>query len=408
MNDYTLSPVFNIRGKQIVNESTTYYPLPAIGSDINYGEDFIIEGQDGTENVKGVFKIDLTNNTENILSGLSSIKPIGFKFTFNNDIDDNNVIDGTVAVEGLSKLTKGFFIVRQKRIPTILAQGVGIGTSSKAYIPVLKGYTRYGAVLNGEYFSESFLSTGVSSLNPNGKPVLQRSLFSLKHPTTSIQYVNNNALLCPEASVRRKIFNSFFNSSQFTLKPAKYTPSSKIFVNTNGFFFNFTLSNFIKTINRNSMNASLTLVEPGISSIRNNNYEFSSKAGEEIVCYKHSDPVYGDYEDVANVSSSDADFNNTATKVRGVFNTYIGVDRNDIIHGEYYNIFEKDYDFTKNWKEYFKIRYNDSSSYFPVSDRIEWSKLTIGKDLETDAKLYYLSNVFRGDCYINTYTHRMN
>ena len=44
MNDYTLSPVFNIRGKKIINETTEFLKLPKIGDDINYGDDYTIEG----------------------------------------------------------------------------------------------------------------------------------------------------------------------------------------------------------------------------------------------------------------------------------------------------------------------------------------------------------------------------
>ena len=72
MNDYTLSPVFNIRGKKVINENTIYSYLPKIGDDINYGDDYLIEGTD--ENVKGVFKIDMTDKS--MMNGTLSIKPI--------------------------------------------------------------------------------------------------------------------------------------------------------------------------------------------------------------------------------------------------------------------------------------------------------------------------------------------
>jgi hypothetical protein len=51
--------------------------------------------------------------------------------------------------------------------------------------------------------------------------------------------------------------------------------------------------------------------------------------------------------------------------------------------------------------EYFKVRYNNNSPYFAVSDRLSWDHPVFSKTYSTRA-------VYRGDCYINTYTHRMN
>jgi hypothetical protein len=188
--------------------------------------------------------------------------------------------------------------------------------------------------------------------------------------------VNKNALLCPEASLRRTIFNSYFNSSQFTLQACKYTPSIKYFVN-NSDPYNFTLKKFEPNSSPTLLsNVSLTLIEPGIDLINNDSYSFSSKAGDPVVVYKHADPILGDYENLAtnhNTSGPNGtdtvDFNKTTSKVRGEFNTFIGTDSNIITHGEYYNIFQNNYDYTNNWLEYFTVRYNDSSPYFPVSDR---------------------------------------
>ena len=387
MNDYTLSPVFNIRGKKTINEFTTFKEFNC-SDNISYGEDYIIE-KSGDENVKGVFKIDLADSSLVQISKDTTIKPIGLKFNFQGD-----VIDGTINTPGLSKLTKGFFIVRQKRIPTILAQGIGIGTSSKASIPVLKGINnKYGSSINNSYFAEAFLNNKVNSItNPNGRAMLGSSLCEI------IPYnVNNNALLCPEASLRKTVYNSIFNSSQFVIRKWKYNPSDPTFINHSSSFYNFTLPDLVRTDEaRPLINAELTLIEPGVNSIKIGDYKFSTKAGDEMVPYKFSDPVLGDYEDLTNTNK---DFNRSTSKVRGYFNSFIGT--NAIVdHGNYYNIFEKDYDFKALWKEYFKVRYNDSSPYFAISDRTSWE--TIDREQKNTGIF------FRGDCYINTFTHRMN
>ena len=399
LNDYTLSPVFNIRGKKVIDTNTTY-TFFNVDKPINYGEDYIIENSDpeNPENIKGVFKIDTTEGET--FNNQSSIKPLGIRFNF-----DRNVLDGLSShgIDGLKKLTKGFFIVRQKRVPTILAQAVGIGTSTKAFVPIIKG--SQSEKLRNVWFSESFLkeqkstnNTKVLVLGSNYFPIGNSNLSTLP------EEVKQNALLCPEATLKPNLFGTFFNSSEFVLIPFKYTPFDKTFKSKWIGDDNFTMSNLQRALeNRNKISSSLTLITPGISRLNDGDVVFSSKAGDELIAYKHSDPILGDFEDMstpiyaqpAGSSGKNNLWNTTATKLRGIYNTYIG-SRNSILHGEYYNIYQKGYNFEENWKNYFKIRYNDSSPFFPVSDRIEWTKLNDNVD------------VFRGDCYINTYTHRIN
>jgi hypothetical protein len=341
MNDYTLSPVFNIRGRKIVNETDdNYLQLSKIGDDINYGDDYIIEGSDldNPENAKGVFKIDTTSKL--MMNGVSSIKPIGLKISFQKDKFGNDVLEGTNAILGLKDLTKGFFIVRQKRIPTILAQAVGISTSSKAFTPTLKIINNnYKEDINDSYFGQSFLTTTINSTNLSGKPKLGTSLFNVTE-------VNHNALLCPEATLRSTIFNSFFNSSDFLLRTTKYTRNNKSFINNSKDYLNLTLENTIPTVSDvTEINTSITLIEPGIELIKNNKYSFRSQAGTEIDVVKYVDPVYGQYEDLENTVTDD-NVNYTSTKIRGIFNTYLATESDSIVDGEYYNIFQKDYNFT--------------------------------------------------------------
>jgi hypothetical protein len=140
----------------LVNENNVFTAPNLLTDTINSGVDYIIDGTASSgnpENIKGVFKIDATNP---LLQGNNSIKPIGLQFTFNSDGNNNNVITGipSANVPGLQDLTKGFFIVRQKRIPTILGQSIGIGTSSNTFIPLIQGYnsinSQNGDTLTGQ------------------------------------------------------------------------------------------------------------------------------------------------------------------------------------------------------------------------------------------------------------------
>ena len=371
LNDYTLSPVFNIRGtKELSDNSFHSFDIDDV---INSKEDYIIDGTDD-DNSKGVVKI---KSAGNMFNDVNATTPIGIKFKFTG-----RVVEGSTLNKGLKDLVKGFFIVRQKRIPTILAQGVGIGTSTLAYTPLIKASS---STINNKWIAESFLQ------HNGGAPRLGHELFT-------VNKVTQNALLCPEAAIRRRIFNNYFNSSNYTLTTGLYSPSRNVFTDNEGSGIHFNLGNLSKkNSDEKYLSSSLTLIEPGVELIKNDTYKFSSKAGDAIVSYKHSDPVLGNYEDP---ETPDADFSFTSSKLRGEFNTYIGC--NTLLQPcQYYNIYQKDYDFKNRWKDYFKIRYNDSSPYMPISNRYSWDDAYHTNEYITDG-------CYRGDCYISTFTHRMN
>lgn len=380
LNDYSLSPVFNIRGIKELHPSTEWsedFRLRSISLFDIESQDSIIQNTNGLENDKGVFKINHSASsfvTNNVFTNGEGIKPIGIRFKFNSDVLTNNV-------EGLPLFTKGFFIVRQKRIPTILAQAVGISTTKNGSLPTIK---------SDKYLVESFLTRDVK-----GKPFLGNSIFKLEESK-----VINNALLCPEADLRTEIFNTYFNSSEYTLLESKYQPSNKQFSRNNSNFNQYILGDLSKVPNPNNfiINTGLLLIEPEIDLTRNNKYTFSSKAGDSAIAYKAEDVHYGDYADPLNIIGSINEYNNSNSKVRGVFNTYIGTDYKNIGQGTYYNVYQKGYNFERDWRDYFKLRINDSSPFYAVGDRTAWSEVP-----NNLTKAHY-----RGDCYINTYTHRMN
>lgn len=144
LNDYTLSPVFNIRGISRLAKlgdadriDWKDYPLFKEGFDptstndiatIQANREYIpinketykLDSQN--ENSKGVVKIKYNGNQ---LADSGTI-PIGFDIKISKD-----------AARELRRYTKGFFFVRQKRIPTTLAQAVTIGLENTSYLPVL-------------------------------------------------------------------------------------------------------------------------------------------------------------------------------------------------------------------------------------------------------------------------------
>lgn len=380
LNDYTLSPVFSIRGTKELSTTYVWSDIKLSknirGNIIETEEDNIIEGTNGLDNNKGIFKI--VNDGNPVFSN-NGIRPIGIRFKFHSDVITNKL-------EGLPAFTLGFFIVRQKRIPTILAQAVGISTTINGRLPVIK--------VDSDYIIESFLTKDV-----RGKPFLGSSIF--KVPQDKIV---NNALLCPEADLRTEIYNTYFNSAEYTLIESKYQPhedpiKGRSFIKSSSDNSHYYLGELERiNVNNFMINTGLLLVEPEIDLTRGNKYNFSSKAGDAIAAYKAEDVFYGDYSNPLTPIDDLNFFNNSNSKIRGIFNTYIGTDYSNIKQATYYNIYQKGYNFDLYWKDYFKLRAHDSSPFFPVSDKISWTRIVNNK---TDV-------FYRGDCYINTYTHRMN
>lgn len=86
------------------------------------------------------------------------------------------------------------------------------------------------------------------------------------------------------------------------------------------------------------------------------------------------------------------------TLVRGAFGTYVGLNNSNLGFGTIFNIRDSDFNYTDSYKlTMFKLRMNSSEPYYAVTDRLEWNDYNATEGL----------NVFRGDCYICNFTHRI-
>ena len=358
MNDDSLSPVFNLRGcefKSVYDKSNTSKTVDnnnLVGRNTNtlykdgkiqyIDRNTFINGERYLDNSFGVFKtpfvsvVDYTNR---------EVNPLYFKFEFKPEV-----------IKELKKYkVKGYFIVRQKRIPTIVAQGLSIGVDTSSYIPMIKCGDRYQ--------TEGFLT----------KNRLLSQTFEDR-----IKYTGDkecSGLLCLDANVN-KVLQSTFDGSDFILQPTGVAEGTINRKNRHYWLSALTQS----TENRIHISSPVVFVNSDVPYKYINGFSFSTRCGSGEDASQFS--FFGE------VSYAEDNYR----LIRGIYCPFLGVG-GSLIDNNIYNIKIPNYS-TAKMKEYFQIRGNNTAPFFAISDR------------------YLLDNTsmeaYRGDCYTNTVTIRLN
>lgn len=365
MNDDSLSPVFNLRGcefksvyddskegesENAENNNLCERSMNTLFSDdgkIQYlDRNTFINGGKYLDNSFGVFKtpfVPVINYSE--LSENNKVTPLYFKFKFPPEV-----------IKELKKYkVKGYFIVRQKRIPTIVAQGLSIGVDNSSYIPMIK----YGE----RFETEGFLT----------KNRLLSQTFEDRIKHTDVKECSG--LLCLDAAVN-KTLQSTFDGSDFMLQPTGKVEGTITRKNRH-----YWLSNLEPiTESRIHINSPVVFVNSDVPYKYANGFSYSTRCG--------SGEDVSQFSFFGGISYSEENHK----LVRGIYCPFLGVG-GSLIDNNIYNIKIPNYS-TAKMKEYFQIRGNNTSPFFAISDR------------------YLLDNdsveVYRGDCYTNTVTIRLN
>ena len=358
MNDDSLSPVFNLRGcefKSVYDKSNTSKTADnnnLVGRNTNtlykdgkiqyIDRNTFINGERYLDNSFGVFKTPFVSVVDYTSR---EVNPLYFKFEFKPEV-----------IKELKKYkVKGYFIVRQKRIPTIVAQGLSIGVDNSSHIPMIK--------CGDKYQTEGFLT----------KNRLLSQTFEDRIKYTSDKECSG--LLCLDANVN-KVLQSTFDGSDFILQPTGIAEGTINRKNRHYWLSALTQS----TENRIHISSPVVFVNSDVPYKYINGFSFSTRCGSG--------------EDVSQFSFfggvSYAEDNDRL--IRGIYCPFLGVG-GSLIDNNIYNIKIPNYS-TAKMKEYFQIRGNNTAPFFAISDR------------------YLLDNTsveaYRGDCYTNTVTIRLN
>lgn len=377
LNDYALSPVFNIRGVSRLTTPTdsdrinwTNYPIfksgfdPSSTSDIKIlqaNREYIpinketnkLDSQN--ENSKGVIKIQYNNNQ---FTNSRTI-PIGLDMKVSKE-----------AVTELKRYTKGFFFVRQKRIPTTLCQAVTIGLENTSHLPVLPSG-------NSSYRIERFI---------DDDGVLTHDFDRRSQDISNENVLEGYAAICPEFEQKQSYFNQLFTGTEFGVKPAKSQFSQKYFNKSGTHFYNLS---YIYDGTTQDDTYNITAIGDSIKTLKGKKQLFSARAGEGEEAWRLS------YYNFTNKSS------NARNILRGNYGPYIGLEGYNTSKMGLIDIKIPNYE--ENLLDaYFEIRYEDPSSFYAVCNRMTWDDLNV-----IDSTTLSINNIFRGDCYISNYTHRM-
>ena len=369
LNDGTLTPVFNVRGIKDIPEASMikdrlgkYSEFEFIDNDenrtyITYNEETNIilskEGKASTdlENCKGV--ISFPESSSNDIYGIQFKLPSDQK----NDI-----------IKKLQELNvRGYFFVRQKRIPTILCQAFIIGIDKISHTPVIP----FKDNENDGYIAECFLESKSRKLSHE---------YDERTYTINRNLVDKGAI-CPDYDVDVPYYNTLFSGDNFVISKLRDINLKREEWN-HRFYYEDPKDIGKPESELPSLTVKIQSVEDNQKLAAIDNTMFSARAGEAEEVFRFE---YVAVEDKTTKASN---------LLRGSFGPFLGLE-NCLYEKCLVNIHIPNYT-TSNLEEYFLIRYNDKSSYYAIGDR------KFLEDYHED-DIYY-----RGDSYICQFTHRIN
>lgn len=375
MKDGSLSPVCNIRGKNGIpkfEELQSAY----LQSDLWKYEN--------NEKVRNYIPID--ESTFDV-SGTSYLENAKGVLRINTDSDSRKVYGIGIAIptevsEYLNTLVQGLFIVRQKRIPTILAQAYVMPRDLEAEVPLIN----YG----GSYIAERFLDND-RKLNESYLPRL--------YTISDMARVNRSAkvAICPEYDVRQSYFNHLFTGTEYVVRKADIQPSmttlSRDIYNDRHYY----VDNYYGRREEQFSRAKIIGVGDNVPIAAVEDYNFRGRAGEAEEGFRFR------YIESKNKEKE------ATNLIRGAYSPYLGIIGDQVTIGSIINIYIPGYS-EAQMSTYFNTRYEDNSPYYSVSSRLSLANIDSLLSLQkAGGDLYtYTVPCYRGDCYICNFTHRLN
>ena len=324
-DDNSLSPVFNLQGCDFTKLESNNFSKEKLFQKFNdkyqqwelSPEDYYFD-KSIRANSKGVIKFPKLKSISYTSSGIITPQPIYIKFDLSQigqKTYSSKDVPDPASFFSKHKI-KGYFFVRQKRIPTILAQGIAIGLTNKdnGALPVIK----YGE----SYSIQSFLQNN-QLLQPEGREC-----------NVEYKYVKVNALLIPDAEMSEATFNQLFVSNKYSLHKV-----SQYYFNTEN---NQASVQQVFDANESKHKRKLTNVPEDTRTLTDGEVYYSTMAGNPSEPYKTSDVNHVWNE------TKPQDLTNSTSLVRGNWGCFVGVGEGEegesnLSYGGVYNIKKENY-----------------------------------------------------------------
>lgn len=375
MSDGSLSAVYNIRGKNGIPDINhlSEYSLDNFNifnennqrQKIQYNEStYELNETSNIENIKGVIRINDTTNTNSIY-GIGVFIP-------------QEVVNYLKSL----KIT-GFFIVRQKRIPTILCQAFTLPMDTNTGIPIIevnKGDGKKGYV-------ERFLNDNRELVHD-----YQQRLYNYQN----IPFNNQKAAICPEFEIDPAYYNQIFTGGDFPVRNADENSQTGLVVSPyNDRVYQLPYEGSYDAAGQTTVK--IVSVNDNTPIITIKDAKYRGRCGEAEEAYKYR------------FLKQDERNDNATNLVRGCYYPYLGI-YGQVESGKIINIYIPGYESNKI-NSYFNIRYQDYSAYYAIGDRFSFQELPSlwnGITPSEDMGYGYTNTFYRGDCFICNFTHRLN
>lgn len=281
------------------------------------------------------------------------------------------------------------------------------------------------SLANGSSFNNVFTKID-SSLGKTYQEMIEQNQENMKEQYLDfIEQTGRYTGLCPDFYLKQPYFNQFFTGKSFYYETSQCSPSAESDIdestdNKNCLIQTDQARYYIASklkCNQEKVKGKADIVSLTDSCQVGsaNGVIFKATAGNAQMAYKTSyyyvtpqktpKPkdffLTGDTEQTPNALTKDDEFYNTPPFVRGIFSPYLGIkinpniDDNVYMNGQLIDIFIPGYQ-ESQLDNYITIREEDSSPYYTVSERF-----SIDADTNT-------IRIARGDCYLCTYTQRIN
>lgn len=376
------------------------------------------------------------------INGQDQIFKIQLKTLIENDSDLNGLLKTTNFTE-VYEVTKATIKSVDRTKPD---SGYAFSKNTKYYysgqtqfvsngsLPIIPGatdsYKTDSIFLTHGYYA-NYLTTNYYEARDNLEG------FKALHFYNKYKYCNGNQLtaICPEFEVNQVDYNQFFTGQELSIKYTPFQQGMPIRSENNERLY-YPIYDYKEDINTTSIykkpytydskylnkdiKFKIIAVTEELPTVAIDNTIFTSIAGNSQEAYRTS---YINEQHSARrkrasnndrTSNNDMDFN----FVRGVFSPYLGIVASPFSnevdkfitekergYSRTFNIYAKgtilNYDSTKEKDPNLLIRFNDNSPYYPISNRIEFTESNLDSITEG-------IDIFRGDCFLCTFTHRVN